>query len=722
MPNRFSGCVIHGLSVSYETENEPVPAVRGVDLTLHPGETIGLVGESGSGKTTLALGAIGYLPANGRIVAGETLFGEVDLLRLSRKRLGRIWGLRVGFVSQDPQTALNPTLTIGRQLDEMARRHLRCGRRECRQRSLHMLRQVDMPNPEAVLGDYPHQLSGGMLQRAAIAMALVTHPDLLILDEPTTGLDVTTQALVLDLLDQIKAQSHSAILYITHNLGVVAHFCDRVAVMYAGEVFEEADTSDLFSLPLHPYTANLLNCVPRLTADEKGLATIPGELPKSADLPPGCVFAPRCPLALDICRGGRPPLVEVSPGRFTACLRWRVLQGPEGQAAAVRREHEVERASARPRARTTGAQPAGDGSAGGDGARASRPLVELEDAGKEFISSRGRVRIRAVDDTRMAIPRSQTLGLVGESGSGKTTLARIVTGLTAPTEGRVLLEGLPLAATATKRSRATLRRLQMVFQSPEASLNPRRTAGEAISRPLILLRGLTPSEAREQTLALLQAVRLPSSYHDRYPFELSGGEKQRVAVARAFATGPDLVACDEPLSSLDVSVQGSIMNLLVDFQNDFGTSYLFISHDLAAVHHLSHLIGVLYLGRLMEQGEAALVLAPPHHPYTEALLSAVPVPDPALRRPRVRLRGDPPSSEHIPAGCRFHPRCPRYLGDICRLREPPWRLHDGAVIETQTAPGDDSRRKHADEAAAAARHAIYCHIPLDKLSELQGVG
>ncbi len=695
------------LSVAYLTEQGPLWAVRDVSLKVHAGQTVGLVGESGSGKTTLALGAIGYLPANGRVESGVSRFAGVDLAGRTTQQLRHIWGSKIGMVSQNPQAALNPTLTIGRQLDEMGRRHLDLGRRQARAASLAMLERVAMPDSRAVVSSYPHQLSGGMLQRCAIAMALLTHPDLLILDEPTTGLDVTTQATILDLLEDLKAEFRTAILYITHNLGVVARICDRIAVMYAGEVFEEASAEDLFARPLHPYTANLLHCVPRLgtTPDRDRLATIPGSLPRLDELPSGCVFAPRCPLATDECRVARPPLVQADADRRTACLRWPVLRSTEGRQAALQLDLGAGSSGrARDANRSTGmALP-------DTSAAASTALLSVDDVAKDFGRRRGRAIVRAVDGATLTLSPTQTFGLVGESGSGKTTLARVVAGLTGPTRGRVSLDGAPLAANVGSRDPSVLRRLQMVFQNPETSLNPRRTVGQALSRPLMLLGGVERRQARQRAGELLEAVHLPASYLDRYPGELSGGEKQRVAIARAFAAGPGLVICDEPISSLDVSVQGALLNLFADLQDEAGTSYVFISHDLAAVQHLSHLIGVMYLGTLMEQGEAARVLAPPYHPYTEALLSAVPIADPTVRHTPVRLRGNPPTNTEIPPGCRFQTRCPRYLGDLCRDQAPPWRLSDGRVIARDAA---------ADSVAAVAQHAVCCHIPLQELAALQ---
>jgi peptide/nickel transport system ATP-binding protein len=419
-------------------------------------------------------------------------------------------------------------------------------------------------------------------------------------------------------------------------------------------------------------------------------------LPSLVGLPEGCIFEARCPLAREGCSDVRPPLAEAEPGHFTACLHWHTLTSDEGRAAAV---HTVDTAA------THVVYP--------------RPILPdtelLEVAGlvKDFPGPRRGTKVRAVDGTSLAFDVGQTFGLVGESGSGKTTVARAIAGLTPPTGGRVVLEGVELRPTVGKRDREILRRLQMVFQNPESSLNPRHTVRQQLLRPLMRLGGLNRSAASERAAALLQAVRLPPTYLDRYAGELSGGEKQRVAIARAFATDPDLVICDEPVSSLDVSVQGALMNLLLDLQEEEGTSYFFISHDIAAVEHLSHVIGVMYLGRLVEQGDADLVLSPPYHPYTEALLSAVPDAYAATRVPRVRLRGARPAGSEPAEGCPFHPRCPRYLGEICRTVDPSWQ------VPPERSGAEQEPAARTTREPETVPHAIRCHIPYAELAALQ---
>jgi peptide/nickel transport system ATP-binding protein len=527
---------------------------------------------------------------------------------------------------------------------------------------------------------YPHQLSGGMLQRCVIAMALMTNPALLIMDEPTTALDVTTQAVVLDLVADLKREFDSAILYITHDLGVITKICDRVGVMYAGEFMEQAPLIELFKRPLHPYTLDLLGCVPHFesTPEKRLLVTIPGSIPRVDELPPGCIFAPRCAYAEDACTRRRPSLQQVSQEHSTSCRRWQEIPSLE---------HHLREA--------TQVLPANVGASDGEIlVRAEQTQVHFKSARGFFGGGRQRGPVCAVDGVDLEIPTGQTVGVVGESGSGKTTLARAIIGLTPATGGELRLREQPLARGTGRRSRSVLKDIQMVFQNPDASLNPTRSVGEAIMRPLVLFGSHGRQDARERAIELLEAVSLPASYFNRLPHELSGGEKQRVAIARAFAAEPELILCDEPISSLDVSVQGSLMNLLMQLQAENKTSYVFISHDLSAVQHLSDSVAVIYLGRVMEIGDAHKVLVPPFHPYTEALLSAVPIADPDVKQRPIRLSGSVPSAVDVPSGCRFHPRCPRVLGDVCREQEPPWRVADG-------------------------RHRICCHRPLDELSRLQ---
>jgi len=672
---------VSDLSIEYTTEQAVLPAVRDVSLDLANGESLGIVGESGSGKSTLVMGALRYLPANGRVVAGSVHLKDQDLGELSAADLRRVWGGQVGIVYQNPLGALNPSMTVGRQLREVATWHLNMNKRQGDNLAREMLTKVSMPDPDSVLKRYPHQLSGGMLQRCIIAMALMTRPALLVMDEPTTALDVTTQAVVLDLIEELKAEFDAAILYITHDLGVVARICDRIAVMYAGEVVEIATTRELFARPRHPYSLRLLGCIPHfdLGPQKRSLLTIPGTIPRVNDLPPGCVFAPRCTFAHEQCLAASPPLVDIGAGRSSACLRWAevpdLIDVAHSETDVLgRRSEEV------------------PGTA--DLLVTADVCVDFKASGRSLEWRRHKGRVRAVGGVSAFLKLGQTLGVVGESGSGKTTFARAIIGLTERSDGSVRLRGHELAPGLEARSPQAVRDMSMVFQNPDASLNPRHTVGQAVGRPLSLFRRLRGKALEGEIERLLHVVQLPSDYRGRYPGELSGGEKQRVAIARACAADPAIVLCDEPLSALDVSVQGALMNLLMRLQSQMGTSFLFISHDLSAVQHMSDWIAVMYLGKIMELGPTAEVMRPPFHPYTEALLSAVPVADPDAVQEGIRLSGAVPSATHVPPGCRFHPRCPRCLGDQCRVEEPPWR-------------------------AVAATHWVYCHILPEELASNQ---
>ncbi len=646
-----------GVTVDYRQGGAWHSAVRDVSLAVRAGEVCALVGESGSGKSTLALALLRYLSPNGRVRGGAATLRGDDLLRLPEGTLRRLRGRRVALVPQDPQVSLNPSLRIRTQMVEQIRAHQQLSRGDAQRRVLALLNDVDIADPARVARSYPHQLSGGMQQRVLVAMALSVDPELLILDEPTTGLDVTTQAVVLDLLRSVISRRDAAALYITHNLGVVAQIAQRVVVLYAGELVEEADVEALFARPLHPYTHGLMAGVPRLGEGgrEVALAAMPGRIPELGKVPEGCVFVPRCPLAIDACREAQPPLLETGQGcRRVRCLRWDELR-----AGTVRLDWPTE----------TGEQ-----------AAPVEPCTVLSAQGlsKHFPGRRGlrgrSVPVRAVDGVHLVVEAGQTVGLVGESGSGKSTLARVVAGLEVADAGTLTLLEQPLPARLSRRDRSQLGALQMVFQNPDEALNPYLTTGETLSRPLVRLRGHRRSAAWAEGRRLLESVRLPASYVGRRPHELSGGERQRVALARAFAASPKLIVLDEPTSALDVSVQASLLNLLRALQRREGGAYLFISHDLAVVGHLADRVAVMYRGRLMELGATESVFAPPYHPYTEALLASVPLADPRATQVRVRLHEV--LSEEVAAGCPFQQRCPRKLGRVCDEEDPPWRSMD----------------------------------------------
>ena len=670
------------ISIDYKLNKQWVNAINDVSLAIEPLQIHGLVGESGSGKSTLALALMNYLASNARITRGQVLLDGEDLVPKSLDEMRHIWGQRLNLVPQDALASLNPSYTIGDQIAEITRLHGGLSRQEAWQRAIDMLREVKIADPESVVRSYPHQLSGGMQQRVTIAMALSTQPRLLVLDEPTTALDVTTQAVILDLFRDLIRDNQAAAIYVSHDLGTVAQLCDRVTVLYAGEVMESAGVRELFEQPLHPYTAGLLASLPRRTQEtETRLFTIEGVAPSLTERPNACVFAPRCPVALDICRQEKPPLENVyDTGRTVKCHRWQEIYSGELELQI------------KPEGQITSAPPR------------RNKIMEAQSIHKRFgdptlmdtLLRREPQYVHAVDDATLTIQERSTLGLVGESGSGKTTLARCIVALTEADSGTIELCEMHISNNLTERNKETLRNLRMVFQNPNDALNPYQSVKEALERPLRMLSDekLTPAQLNERVVELLEAVRLTPEYANRYPGELSGGEKQRVAIARAFAANPALIVADEPTSSLDVSVQAVILNLLKDLRAEKGASYMLISHDLDVVAYLADWIAVMYLGQIVEEGETNDVYEPPWHPYTEALLSAILVPDPAQKQGAIRLEGDIPSARDIPSGCRFHTRCPRFLGDICVNEEPPWR-------------------------DAGNGHHIRCHIEIDDLIELQ---
>ena len=657
---------LQDLQVAYTVRGIDRRVLRGVSFSIGQGESYGLVGESGCGKTTAAFSIMRYLPRNAKIQGGSIRLNGEDMLAMSGGKVRRLQATTLSMVYQNPASALNPSIRVGPQLAEVFGL-LGVTKEEATHRSEAMLHKVQISDPQRVMRRYPHQLSGGMQQRVVIAMALAKNPTLLILDEPTTGLDATVEAEVLDLIAALRQEFGTSVLFISHNLAVIAKMCERVGVLYAGRLVEEGVAQEVFRDPRHPYTVGLLRSIPRrgVRKDETALDTIPGFLPRlGADLP-GCVFEARCGLAKEICHEQEPDLIPLGNGRASRC-------------------HFHDKAQELPRvapARLPAVQTAN-----------GRPLLQLASGSKTF-KQEGQ-DVRALVDISLTVRPGEVLGLVGESGSGKTTLARLLLGLTAPDEGaRLALDGEELAGKVESRSREQVRSLQIVFQNPDGALNRRHSVRRIVGRALQKLLGLDGRERDERTTQLAESVRFDQALLGAKPAQLSGGLKQRVAIARAFAGDPRIVLCDEPTSALDVSVQAAILNLLVELQTQKGVSYIFISHDLGVVRYISDRIAVMYLGRLQEVGDAETVFAGPHHPYTEALLSAVPTLE-GEERARIRLEGEIPSAADPPSGCVFHTRCPRFLGDICVQEEPPL-----AEVE----PG----------------HLMRCHIPVDELRRLQ---
>jgi peptide/nickel transport system ATP-binding protein len=677
---------VEGLSVCFATAGGEVAALRDVSFRVERGEALAIVGESGSGKSTVALAILGLLGPEATVGSGRILFSGQDLARLSASELRRLRGDRLSIVFQDPFASLNPGLRIGLQLAEPLIHHRAMPRRQALAKAAAALAEVGLPRPDELLYAYPHQLSGGMQQRLLIATALICEPELIILDEPTTALDVTIEAQILDLLEMLRRRRKLAMLFISHNLGVVNRICDRICVLYAGSVLEQGPKELMLGRPLHPYTQGLLGSVPRLCGERLArLMPIGGRFPDLTRLPSGCVFHPRCPHVLQECRD-EPQHLRPLAGGEVRCWRAGSLPRPERDAAWTR--------AARPeRPPDAGRTPTRQALLSADHLRKVYPLGRRIRVGGAHLLRVERREVVAVDGISIAIREGEVLGLVGESGSGKSTLGRCLARLVDPTQGRIIFEGGDI----TRARGAGLRRfrgeVQIIFQNPTSSLNPRRRVGATIGRSLDLLGGAQGPRRQARIGALLDAVGLPAEFASRFPHQLSGGERQRVSIARALASDPRFVICDEPVSALDVSVQATVLNLLADLRDRLGLSYLFISHDLASVAHIADRIAVMYGGAICEEGPTEAVLAPPFHPYTQALLSAVPSLEPiSAERERTRLRGDPGMPAAWPRGCRFHSRCPRKIGPICENEEPP-------IVRPSEG------------------HWIRCHLPADALRQ-----
>jgi oligopeptide/dipeptide ABC transporter ATP-binding protein len=654
---------IDGLRTEIRRRKDSVRPVDGISLTVAQGERVGLVGESGCGKTMTAMSVLRLLPPGGRITAGSIRMNGTDLVPLSPAEMRQVRGRDIAMVFQDAMTSLNPTMTIGRQIAGPVRSHLGSSRAAAMRRAEEVLGLVGVPRPAERLDDYPHQLSGGLRQRVMIAMALACEPKLLIADEPTTALDVTIQAQILQLLDDLTQRLNMGMLLVSHDMGVIAGRTDRVLVMYAGRIVEASSTDSLFSGPRHPYTEALLQSIPRLDrAAGQRLYSIPGRPPDLSSPPAGCRFAPRCRHATQECRDQAPALAGPDPAHSYACFHPRPA-APEPAVLAA----------------GTAAGQRGAATAGGQA-----PLLELADVRKEFGVRAGVLQrtigsVKAVSGVSFSVIAGETFGLVGESGCGKTTIGRLIATLERPDSGSIRFEGADLGSLSGSRLRQARRHVQLMFQDSYASLDPRMQVGSSIREPLLIQHVGTRATRTAAVNDLLEKVGLPRSAAARYPHEFSGGQRQRIGLARALALSPQLIVADEPVSALDVSIQSQVLNLMKGLQADLGLTYIVISHDLSVVRYLADRIGVMYLGKLVETGPAAEIYARPAHPYTASLLEAVPVPDPQQERTKkpAVIRGELPSALHPPSGCRFRTRCPR-AADRCAEEEPlPRPFGDG---------------------------------------------
>jgi peptide/nickel transport system ATP-binding protein len=643
---------VRDLRIAFASGRSLFAAVDGISFELAAGETLALLGESGCGKSATALGLLRLLPAAGRMLGGEVRFAGRDLLRLPEAEMRAVRGGGMAMIFQEPATSLNPVLSVGRQLAEVLERHLGLAGPAACAHSLELLTAVGLADPERRLGEYPFQLSGGMKQRVMIAIALAGNPRLLIADEPTTALDVTIQAQILELLRRLQGERATGMLLITHDLGVVAQMATRVGVMYAGQIVEEAPREAFFSSPRHPYTQKLFAALPDLARRGGRLETIPGQVPPLSQMPHACRFAARCPHAWELCRQEAPQWRQVAVGHRVRCH----LDGGQGASpapAAPAATLEVIAAAV---------------------AAPATPVLAVQQLCVHFPIRRGILQrtvgtVRAVDGVSLELARGRTLALVGESGCGKTTVGKAILQLLPATSGRVQVLGQTLGGQSRRALQPLRQRMQMIFQDPFASLNPRMAVGEIIGEGMHALRVQSPTGSGAAIAAVLQQVGLDPEAAGRYPHEFSGGQRQRIAIARALAVQPDLVICDEPTSALDVSVQAQILNLLASLQADLGLAYLFITHNFAVVDHLAHAVAVMYLGRIVEQGTVDEVLRSPQHPYTRALLSAVPSPRLDAQPEFIRLPGETPSPARPPAGCHFHPRCRQAIA-ACSERYP----------------------------------------------------
>lgn len=677
------------LSISYFTRAGEIPAVIDFNLTLHQGDSVGLVGESGCGKSTVAMAIMRYLGGNGAIVGGQVFYKGRDLATCSEEELRQLRGSDIAMVYQEPMASLNPSMTLGKQLMEVPLCHEDVTEEQAYARAKQVLADVKLPDPDRVMDSYPHQVSGGQQQRVVIAMALLSNPSLLLLDEPTTALDVTVEAGIVELIAEIAKKFNTSMVYISHNLGLILATCRRVNVMYSGVVVESGTVNEVFDQMRHPYTKGLFNAIPLPGTNKKEHPLVPirGQLPLPHDRPPGCYFGPRC----DFFEAGRCDVAVEG-----ASVAMSEVEGEEGHFVRCTRWQEIDWANYKPEGLDGTSLEAGEKVLAVKG---MKKYYEIRDNSIAAMISGKRVRyVKANEHISLDAHASQTLAVVGESGCGKSTFAKVLMGLETATEGTVEFNGQDIANEPVQdRSPKQVGSMQMVFQNPFDTLNPSHTVGSQLAR-VIRKFGVEsdPDRVQNRVLELLDLVKLPREFAWRRPRQLSGGQKQRVGIARAFAGNPSLVVADEPVSALDVSVQAAVTGLLMDIQREYRTTLIFISHDLSLVRYLADRVVVMYLGHIVEKGTTDEVFAPPYHPYTEALLSAVPIADTSIKKKRIILEGSLPSVTNPPSGCSFNTRCPRKIGAICETEAPP---------NIEASPG----------------HEIACHIPLDELREVEPV-
>ncbi|GMG81374.1 ABC transporter ATP-binding protein [Paralimibaculum aggregatum] len=668
---------IEDLNISFYTRKGEIPAVMDFSMKVMPGETMGLVGESGCGKSTVSLGIMRYLGNNGRIKSGSIKFMGRDMAAMSEEELRQLRGSKISMVYQEPMASLNPAMKVGQQLTEVLTIHEAISEEEARQRAAEMVAAVRLPDPDRIMGAYPHQLSGGQQQRIVIAMALLSRPQLLLLDEPTTALDVTVEAGIVELIKELAREMGTSMVFVSHNLGLILETCDRITVMYSGEAVEEGDIETVFNKMRHPYTKGLLRSIPVPGADKysRPLVAIPGQLPLPHERPRGCNFGPRCPHFETKCDAGLIRMADLGDRHRSRCVR---IDEIDWQADAA--DAEI-------------AEPIELGDV----------VLSVDNLKKHYSVSTGmfgggdRRTVKANESLTFDAREAETVAIVGESGCGKSTFAKVLMGLETATEGEITLGNMDLAHLPVEsRGPSTVSQVQMVFQNPFDTLNPSMTIGDQICRVLEIFEiGANGAERWEKMLELLDLVKLPREFATRMPRQLSGGQKQRIGIARAFAGRPRLVVADEPVSALDVSVQAAVTKLLTDIQRESRTTMLFISHDLGVVRYLSDRVVVMYLGEIMEQGRTEDIFSPPYHPYTEALLSAVPVADTHVKKRHVVLEGELPSPLNRPQGCPFQTRCGYFMPGTCEKPLPRREMGEG--------------------------HVISCHLSTEKLNAMEPV-